>query len=140
MIKLILLLPVLFAFCCFLAAWWQRRSRKGGIRHPVYTDAVIVSKVTQTGYRHHSTVEQSAPVVRYMTDVGERTSVYRYYVPEWQYSYRTGETVQICYDRDNPLIFHICREQRNMWISNLLLCTGVGTLLAYAVLLLQYYK
>ncbi len=139
MITLIRMLPVLFALGCFIAGIFVRKGSRRGIRHPVYTQAVVVSKVSQTGYRHHAIVEQSAPVVRYRTESGEITSTCRNYVPEWQYTYRIGEQISICYDKENQTLFRICRNQGNIWYSSLLLVTGAGTLLAYAALLLQYY-
>ncbi len=139
MIYFIALLPILFAIGCTIAALWLRRSRRSGIRCPVYTEAVVVSKVTQMGYRHHSMVEQSAPVVRYQTEHGEQMAAYRKFMPEWQYSYRIGETVQICYEKENPNHFLICRNDSHVRFSNLLLCIAVGTILAYAVLWLQYH-
>ncbi|MBE6851712.1 MAG: DUF3592 domain-containing protein [Ruminococcus sp.] len=139
MMIFIQLLPVLISLCCVIAAILLRRSVKGSVRNPVYTQAVVVSKVTQIGYRHHSTVEQSAPVLRYMTEQGERTAVYQRYVPEWQYNYHNGDTVQICYDQKNSGNFRICHDQSDVWKSNLLLCIAFGTLLAYAVLWIQYH-
>lgn len=135
---IIKLLPILFAAACFLAAFWQMRKRKGRIRQPVYTEAVVISKVTQTEYRHRSLVGQSAPVVRYTTENGEKSAAYRFFVPDWQYDYHTGDKVEICYEKENPGIFQICRERSNVWKCHLLLCVGTVTLLAYAVLWLQY--
>lgn len=133
------MLPVIFAVCCVLAALWLRRKRRGSIRHPVYTEAVVVSKVTQTGYRHRSMVEQSAPVVQYMTEKGQQTVTCRNYVPEWQYSYRMGDRIQICYEKDRPGIIQICNNRNDVLLSDLLIVIGIGTLVAYAVLWLQYY-
>ncbi len=139
MIVFIRMLPVVFALCCIAAALWLRFSRRCGVRNPKYTKGTVVSKMTQTSYRHHSTVEQYAPVVRYMTEQGEQTASARYFVPEWQYRYHQGEQVEICYDEKNPGIFQICRSSGREVRSMMLLAVGITTLLAYAVLWVQYY-
>ncbi len=139
MMIFIQLLPVLVSLGCAAAAFLLRRRTSRGIRNPVYTEAVVVSKATQMSYRHRSTVEQSAPVLRYETEQGERTAIYRDYVPEWMYNYHKGDRIQICYDHENTANFRICRDQKNVWKSNLLFCAAFGILLAYAVLWLQYH-
>ncbi|MBE6849639.1 MAG: DUF3592 domain-containing protein [Ruminococcus sp.] len=140
MSKLILLFPVLFAAVCILAALWLRRKRRDGIRHPVYAQAVVISTVRQMEIHHNAAVERIAPVMQYRTEQGEITATYHKYLPEWQYSLQKGECVPICYEREKPTQFCICREQKSIWASNFLLVTAFGTLLAYAVLWLQYYE
>ena len=139
MTELIRMFPLFIALCSIAAGILVQRGGRGGIRNPVQTNAVVVSKITQTGYRHHSAVEMSAPVVRYETEHGEVTAAYRKFLPEWQDTYRIGEEIPICYDRENPTQFRICRNQTNRMGGALLILSGCGTLLAYAVLLLQYY-
>lgn len=99
----------------------------------------MISKVIQMGYSHRSITEQSAPVVRYMTEDGEKTAAYRHFVPDWQYHYHLGDRIEICYEKENSGMFQICRNRTHTGICFLLLCIGAGTLLAYAVLWLQYY-
>ena len=140
MMIVIRLLPVFFAVCCFLAAILLRREKRGGIRHPVPAQAVVISSVRQMEVHHNAPVERIAPVVRYMTDCGEITAASQKFLPEWQYTYRTGEQIPICYEKEQPSNFRICCTQGDVWISNFLLVIGAGTLLAYAVLYLQYYK
>lgn len=139
MMLFIMLLPILISLCLTAVAILLRCSSKKGIRQPVYTDAVVISKVTQMGYHNHSTVELSAPVVRYRTQQGERTATYRRYVPEWQYRYKTGDTIRICYEKENSANFRICHDPSNQWKSDLLLCVAGAIFLAYVVLGIQYY-
>lgn len=139
MMVFIQLLPVLVSLCLAAAAILLRCTNKRGIKHPVYTDAIVVSKVTQMGYHNHSTVELSAPVVRYRTEQGERTAIYRRYVPDWQYRYRNGETIRICYEKNNHGKFQICHDQGNRWKSDLLFSVAGMILVAYVVLWIQYY-
>ncbi len=139
MMLLIRLFPVIVSFCLAAAGLFLRCSKSHGIRHPVYTDAIVVSKVTQIGYHNHSTVELIAPVLRFTTENGEKNLTYRRYVPEWKYRYRTGETVRICYERDDHDKFQICCEQSDRWKSDLLFSVAGTILAAYVVLLIQYY-
>ena len=139
MMLFIRLLPVLVSLCLAVAAILLRCSRKRGIRHPIFTDATVVSKVTQMGYHNHSTVELSAPVLRYHTEQGEKTATYRKYVPDWQYRYKIGDTIRICYEKENNGKFQICHEQSDRWKSDLIFCVAGTILVAYAVLLIQYY-
>ncbi len=139
MIRLVMLLPVVFSLCCIGAALWLRFDRRCGIRNPEYTKGIIVSKVTQVCYRQHHMVELYAPVVRYMTAQGEQTAPARAFSPEWQYRYQQGEQVEICYDRKQPGIFQICRSGGRTVYSTMLFAVGIATLLAYAVLWVQYY-
>lgn len=139
MMHVIRILPVVFAFCCIAGALYLRFSRRCGIRNPKYTQATVVSRIKQVSYRHGSAVEQYAPVMRYMTEQGEQTAPARSFVPDWQFRYREGEQVEICYDEKHPGIFQICRSSGREVRSMLLFAVGITTLLAYAVLWVQYY-
>jgi hypothetical protein len=132
------LLPLLFAAGCIAAACMQGKFRYFRIRHPVYTQGEIVGCAVQKAYRCRSEAELVAPIIRYTTEQGEQSLVYRHFVPEWQYRYRNGESVKICYDRVHPEIFHICSDKSSLcrWF---LLALGICTLFAYAVLWVQYY-
>lgn len=136
MILLLELLPVLIALACIAAAFVPvRRSR---ISHPCYTKGIVVAHRTQRMYKHRSETEAFAPVVRYNTPKGEITAASRVYVPEWQYRHKIGDQVQICYHAQQPDIFQICRDGGE-WRRGVLLTLGIGTLLAYGVLWIQYY-
>lgn len=133
--RLLLLLPVLAAVGCIIAAFIP--VRKGRIAHPVCTMGTVVGKRTQRVYRNHSETEAYAPVVRYETTQGEIVSASRYYLPDWQYHRRTGDRVKVCYDRTQPDLFCLCDESSH-WRKITLLTFGIGTLVAYAVLWVQY--
>lgn len=130
------ILPVLIGLVCIVLAFVPvRRSR---VSHPCYTEGTIIGHRTQRMYRHHSGAELYAPVVRFTTPKGEITAASRTYLPEWQYGFRTGDKVKICYHAQQPDVFAICSES-NAWRRSILLTAGIGTILAYGVLWLQYF-
>ncbi len=133
------LIPVVAALLCFAAALGIHLNQKKGIRHPIYTEATIVGEVTQTHYHNRSEVMVIAPKVRYMTEQGEQLAASRHFMPEWQYRYHRGDKIRICYQRENPGLFRICRTNGEEWCRNGFLVAGVGILLAYAVLRMQYH-
>ena len=131
----ILLIPVLLAAGCILAAFVP--VRKGRVSHPVFTEGVVVGSRSQKAWRNRSETESLAPVVRYETERGEITAASRYYLPDWQYHRRIGDRVKICYDRTQPDVFILCDESSH-WRKTVLLTIGIGTLIAYGVLWVQY--
>lgn len=133
--QLLLLIPVLAAVICIIAAFVP--VRKGNIAHPVCTTGIVVGSRSQKVYQHRSETMSYAPIVRYETEQGEITAASRYYLPEWQYSRRTGDRVRICYDRTQPDVFCLCDESSH-WKKAVLLTFGIGTLAAYAILWVQY--
>lgn len=133
---LLKLLPVLISLFCIAAALIP--VRRGKIAHPCYTEGLIVGHRTQMVYKYRNETMAFAPVVRYMAQDKEITAVSRYYVPEWQYGHRTGERVKICYNAQQPDLFRICRDGGE-WRRGVLLTIGIGTLLAYGILWIQYY-
>ncbi len=139
MIFWIEMIPVAAALLCFAAALGFHCRKNKGIRHPVYTDATVIGEVQQIHYRSRTEVLFLAPQVKYMTEKGEMTATDRHFMPEWQYRYRRGEKIRICYQKENPGLFRICRTAGEEWCRNGFLIAGVGILLAYAVLRMQYH-
>ena len=131
----ILWLPVLIAAGCIAAALIP--VREGNIAHPAYTVGTVVGNRSQKVWKNRSETESFAPVVRYETEKGEITAASRYYLPEWQYRRRIGDTVKICYDRTQPDVFCLCDES-STWRKTALLTFGIGTLAAYGILWGQY--
>lgn len=132
---LILLMPVLIALGCIAAALIPTGHH---VPHPCYTEGIVVAHKSQKIYRNRSEIEALAPVVRYNTPDGEITATSRSYVPEWQYPHRIGDRVKICYHAQQPDVFRICGES-SPWRKAVLLTVGIGTLLAYGVLWIQYH-
>ena len=133
--QFLLWLPVLIGIGCIAAAFVP--VRRGRVSHPVVTTGVVVGSRTQTVWKNRSETQALAPVIRYETPGGEITAASRYYVPEWQYSHRTGDRVRICYDRTQPDLFCLC-DDGGAWRKTALLTFGIGSITAYAVLWLQY--
>lgn len=131
------LIPVLIGLLCMILAFLPDR-RLSGLKQPVFTDGEVVSYVTQKIYRHHSEIEMFAPVVKYSVEHQERTAVSQHFVPEWQYPWKRGDKIRICYSKTNPAQFRICQDSKAQW-RRMALCTfGIGTIFAEIVLLLQY--
>lgn len=130
------LLPVMIGLVCIAAAFFPVRS--GKVAHPCYTEGTVVAYRSQRMYRHHSETEALAPVVRYTTPDGEITAVSRHYVPEWQYRHQSGDRVKVCYNAQQPDVFRICGDGGE-WRKGVLLTVGIGTLLSYGVLWIQYH-
>lgn len=129
------LFPFLVGLSCVILAFVPRHS---GLKQPVFTDGEVVSHVTQKIYRNHSETEMFAPVVKYNTEQGEHTAVSQHFVPEWQYAWKRGDQIRICYSRVSPDQFRICQDGKAQW-RRIVLCTiGIGTILAEIMLLLQY--
>lgn len=139
MILLVKILPILIAVLCIAAALLQKHLFRVKLRDPVYTDGVIVRCERQEIYKQRAMVTAMAPVVRYHTPEGERTATSRRFMPEWQYPYRVGETVRICYEKTQPGLFVICGDSSAVLRRDILLTAGIGILLAYTVLWIQYY-
>ncbi len=139
MIAFVKLMPLLLAAGCIAAGLLQKVQHRSRLRCPVYTEAVVVSCVRQQMYRQRAVVETLAPVVSYTTPQGEQSAASRRFVPEWQYRYRTGEKVRICYEKTQPGLIEICDDSSSTLRRDVLLALGFGILLAYAVLWIQYY-
>ncbi|MDE6004206.1 MAG: hypothetical protein K2G88_02335 [Oscillospiraceae bacterium] len=138
LILILKLLPVLIAGICILLACLPKRYKN--IAKPVITEAEIISQVTQKIYHNHSEIETIAPVVRYMTEQGEQVATSRQFFPEWQYYWKQGDKIKICYSKLQPSIFQICQDSKTQCKKLILLTIGIGILLAYAVLWVQYYE
>lgn len=136
MVLFLEILPVLIGLVCIVLAFVP--VRRGRVSHPCYTEGTITGHRSQRVYRHNNEAELFAPVVRFTTPKGEITAASRTYVPEWQFGYRTGDKVKICYNAQQPDLFIICSEN-NAWRRGVLLTIGLGTILAYGVLWLQYF-
>lgn len=130
------LLPVLTALLCIILAFWPVKREK--VVNPEYTEGRIVGHRTQTVTRYRNETQAFAPIVQYLVNDREITAAAREYVPEWQYTYRTGERVRICYNLKQPDLFQICRGS-STWRRGALLTAGIGILLAYGVLWVQYF-
>ena len=135
MLLVLMLMPVLIALGCIAAALLPVGHK---VPHPCYTEGIVVAHRSQRIYRHRNETEAFAPVVRYTTPNGEITAASRSYVPEWQYRHRTGDKVKICYNAQQPDLFRICGDG-SAWRRGVLLTVGIGTLLAYGVLWIQYH-
>ena len=133
---LLRIMPILIALICIGLAYLPKSHKS--IRNPVYTDAIIVGKNAQRIQRNRTETEAFAPVCRYIAGGREITATSREYLPDWQYSYLNGQQVKICYDEQQPDLFQICGNISE-WRKAVLLTIGIGTLLAYFVLLLQYH-
>ena len=137
MIWLLKLLPVLIGIICIIIAWIPEHDKS--IKTPVVTQAEVIDCVTQKMFRKQGEIISYAPVVRYQTEQGEFTATARVFVPEWQYRYRTGEKITICYEKTNPYIFGIRNGSRFEVRKLLCMTAGIGILTAYAVLWIQYH-
>ncbi|MBR3628867.1 MAG: DUF3592 domain-containing protein [Oscillospiraceae bacterium] len=136
MIWLIRLVPAVMALVCIVLAFVP--VRRGRIAHPVTAKATVTGSRTQMIHRNGSEVTAYAPVVRYETASGEITAASREYVPEWQYRYHPGDALEIVYDRQQPDLF-VLKDTGGVWRRTALLTAGIGTLIAGAVLWLQYH-
>lgn len=136
MVLILKLLPILVAGICILLACLPKQHRN--IKQPVIIEGEIISQVTQKIYRNHSEIETIAPVVRYMTEQGEQIATSRQFFPEWQYDWKQGDNIRICYSKLQPDIFQICQDSKSEWKKLILLTIGIGTLIAYAVLWVEY--
>jgi hypothetical protein len=135
--QLILWLPVLISVCCIAAGFIP--VRKGKVAHPVYTVGTVVGSRSQKVWKNRSETESLAPIVRYQTEAGEITAASRHYLPEWQYGRHIGDSVKLCYDKTQPDVFCLCDES-SPWRRTALLTFGIGTLAAYGILWIQYWK
>ena len=129
-------LPILIAFLCIGLAFLPEHHRT--IKHPIYTQGVIVGKNVQRVQRSRTEMVAFAPVCRYTAGEREITATSRHFLPDWQYSYLNGQQVKICYDQHQPDLFRICGNH-SQWRKAVFLTIGIGTLVAYLVLLLQYH-
>lgn len=136
MILFFRILPVLIALLCFIIGSVPQRIRS--IHSPVFTDAEIVGSVSQKVFQKHSESLSFAPVVRYPAELGEITATSRIFVPEWQYHYRPGDHVRICYEKSNPGIFCILNDSRFRFRKLLCFTVGISILIAYGILSIQY--
>ena len=137
MILILKLLPVLIGISCIVIAWIPERDRS--IRNPVFTQAEVIDCVTQKMFRKQGEIISYAPVVRYQTEQGELTATARIFVPEWQYRYRKGDKITICYEKTNPQIFGIRNSSRFEIRKLLCMTAGISILAAYGVLWIQYH-
>ena len=136
MILFLKFLPVLIGILCIITGWIPERHRN--IRNPEFTEGEIAGTVTQKIFQKHSEAFSFAPVVRYQTAQGEQKATARNFVPEWQYHYRTGDRITVCYDKNNPQIFEIHNGSHYAFRKTLCMTAGIGILAAYAVLWIQY--
>ncbi len=130
------LLPVLTALICIILAFLPVKRER--VSHPDYTYGVIIGHRTQMVNRYRSETMTFSPIVRYTVNDREITAAARKYVPEWQYEYRVGDRVRICYNTQQPDLFQLCQKS-STWRKGVLLTVGIGTLLAYGVLWVQYF-
>ena len=137
MILFFRILPVLIGMLCIVTALLPERYRE--IRNPVITEGEVISIVTQRIYRNHSEIHALAPMVRYQTEHGEIKAASRQFVPDWQFVYKTGDKVRICYEKSQPDKFRICHDNAWQFRRTLCLTVGIGILTAYAVLQIQYH-
>ncbi len=137
MILFLKLLPILTGILCIIIAVLPERHRN--FRNPVFTEGEVIGSVTQKVFQKHSEAFSFAPVVRYQTGQGEQKATARIFVPEWQYHYRTGDKITVCYEKAQPQIFEIHNGSRYEFRKTLCLTAGIGILTAYAVLYIQYH-
>ena len=136
MILLLEFLPVLIGIFCIIIGWIPERH--GAIRNPEFTQGEIIGTVTQKVFQKHSEALSFAPVVRYQTAQGGQKATARNFVPEWQYHYRTGDKITVCYDKNNPQIFEIHNGSRYAFRKTICMTAGIGILTAYVILRMQY--
>ena len=136
MIWLIRLAPAVIAVICVILAFVPVRRSK--VAHPVNVTGTIVGSRIQKIYRNGNELQALAPVVRYETASGEITAASRDYLPEWQYGYHSGDTVELTYDKEQPDVF-VLRSSGSDWRRAAFLTAGVGTLIAAGVLWVQYH-
>lgn len=136
MIILLKLLPVMIGILCIVTACIPERS---SIKQPVFTEGEVIGSVSQKRFQKHSEAIFLAPVIRYQTEQGEQTAAARNFVPEWQYHYREGDKLRICYDKSAPGIFGILNGSGYRFRRVLCLTAGISILTAYGILWIQYY-
>ena len=127
------LLPLAAAAVCIVLAFLPLHR---AIRRPVKTEAVVVRRAEQRIWRSGSEIVAYAPVIRYRTRTGERTVTLRRFVPEWQYRYRTGEQIKVCYSAEREE--DVCILEQGGWRQGVLLTLGIGTAIAWIVLHVMY--
>ena len=137
MILILKLFPVLIGVIGIIIAWIPERDKR--VKTPVLAEGEIIGHVTQKMFRKHSEIISYAPVVRYETEQGEVTATAGVFVPEWQYRYRAGDKITICYEKTNPQIFGIRKGSRFEIRKLVCMTVGIGILTAYAVLWIQYH-
>lgn len=133
MIWVIRLLPAAAALVCIVLGLLPQRR---GVSHPVMTEGTVIGSRRQRIPQRRGEIEVFAPVVCYATPDGEIEAVSRDFVPEWQYDHHPGDLVQLCYDAQQPDVFRLTKG--GTWRRVICLTIGIGTLIAYGVLLVQY--
>ncbi|MBQ8928689.1 MAG: hypothetical protein IJ055_10520 [Oscillospiraceae bacterium] len=135
--KLILASPVIVSVLCIVLGLVPELHPQ--IRHRRYVRARVTGSAVQRVHRRGSgEMRALAPRLRFETDEGPVDAVSRRFLPEWQYSYRTGEEIRICYDARNPSLCEPVRHRHSLR-RPVCLCVGIGTLIAYTALAVQYY-
>lgn len=136
--QLILLLPVMVSVLCIISAFLLPVFHRRKLKKPISVCAKVVSESVQRVYKNRSEVLSVAPVLEFETPDGLVRAVSHSFVPEWQYRYRRGEKVWICYDGMDTSKFYICHDRNTEWQKTALLTAGGGILFAYGVLWMKY--
>ena len=137
MILFLKLLPVLTGILCIIIGILPERHPN--MKNPIFTEGEVIGSMTQKIFQKHSEAFSFAPVVQYHTEQGEQKATARTFTPEWQYHYRTGDKITVCYEKSQPQVFEIHNGSRYEFRKKLCFTAGFGILAAYVILWVQYH-
>ncbi len=138
-IYLIFLVPVIVgAVMAFIGLVIRNRPR-GKIRNGIFTDALIVDFAVKTAYMKKVPYKAVSPVVEFTAPDGSRIiAVYPYFINQDFVSFRIGDVIKICYDRNNTNRFHIENDGSKSNLSCILIFSGLFIIASDIVMFLKY--
>lgn len=140
MIKyLIFAVPVILGAVMILTGLIIRKRPRGKVRNGISTEAVITDFAEKTAYMKKVPYKAVSPIVEFQTADGKLiNAVYPYFINQDYVRFKRGDTVKICYDKNNTNRFHIENDGSKSNLSFMLLFSGLFMILADVLLFLEY--
>jgi len=130
--------PVIIGIILVTIGLLIRNRPKGRIRGGIYTTALVVDTAERVSYYKKSRYNSKAPIVEFETEKGYVKAVYPYFTQEDYYNIRVGDTLKICYDKNNTNRFHIEEDGSHRDISAFLTGGGIFMILSEIIILIRY--
>lgn len=136
---LIISLPVLTGIIMILCGLIIRNRPRGRVKNGVPAEALIIDFAVRTAYMKKIPYKAVSPVVEFQTPDGKKVNaVYPFFINEDYVSFKRGDIIKICYDRNNINRFHIENDGSKSNLSFILLFSGLFMVVADVIMFLKY--
>ena len=136
--RYIIFIPIIIGAIMIICGLLIRNRPKGKVKNGIFTEALIIDFAVKTAYVKKVPYKAVSPIVEFQTQNGSVKAVYPFFVNQDYVKFKRGDTIKICYDKNNTNNFHIEDDGSKNDLGFVLMISGAFMIIADIVMFLQY--